>query len=159
MEASNSSPIALGGQLGQNIVRVVIDFTLASWNTVATHESFTINGLVQACAFYRVTGNAAAGAGGLISVGREGLTTAFAAAQLFSNLTTGNIIIPGATVAALLGTDAYQIHAGANTILEGLDLGYEITVAAFTGGTIEAICLWTPISSGATVVAGTGGAL
>lgn len=145
--------------LGQNVLRVTIDFALAAWNTIATHEVFTVTGLVKATVFYRVTGNAAAGAGGLVSFGREGALTAFAAAQGFANLTTGNIVIPGATIAAFLGANAYAVDGDADTIIEGLDLGYEITVAAFTGGTIEAVCFWTPISSGATVVAGAGGAL
>lgn len=160
MAKSNATaPTPLSNGLGQNAVYVTVDLSVAAWNTVATHEVFTVTGLVKAIAFYRVTENAAAGAGALISFGREGSTTTFAAAQLFSNLVAGNFIQPGGTTSAFMGFDTYQAVAGALTVIEGLDLGYEITVNAFTDGTLEAVCFWTPISAGSRVVAGTGAAL
>ena len=41
----------------------------------------------------------------------------------------------------------------------GLDVGYEITGAALTGGVLEFHCVWVPLSSDGLVEAGAGGTL
>jgi hypothetical protein len=43
--------------------------------------------------------------------------------------------------------------------IDGLDIGYEITGEALTSGNIVFHCVWDPLSAGASVVAGAGGAL
>lgn len=44
-------------------------------------------------------------------------------------------------------------------IAGGMDVGYEITGAALTGGVLEFHCVWVPLSSDGLVEAGAGGAL
>ena len=41
----------------------------------------------------------------------------------------------------------------------GLDVGYEITGAALTGGSLEFHCVWVPLDDNGLVEAGAGGTL
>ena len=157
-EVSVSSPMAIPPTPIAK-VETTVDFALAAWNTVATHEVFTVAGMVSAMEVYRVTERLVSGGAPTISFGREGSTAQFAAAQVHTNLVAPNFVNPGGTVATQASFDTYQARAGAYDFLDGLDLGYEILTAAMTDGTIVAACYWTPISPGASVVSGAGGVL
>ena len=99
---------------------------------------------------------------GAIAFGVEGETNRYAGAQLCTAIDAGEFVAPAASGAVTkLETSAFIGHAtnDADTVLDGLDIGYEITVEAETDGTIQAICFWTPISSDGAVVVGAGGVL
>ena len=150
--------------LGQFRTEYTIDFTVAAWKTVATHEVFTVTGLVRVLLFWRCTESLLGGAGALaqIAFGVEGETNRYAGAQLCTAIDAGEFVAPAAGGAVTkLETSAFIGHAtnDADTVLDGLDIGYEITVEAETDGTIQAICFWTPISSDGAVVVGAGGVL
>jgi len=146
----------------QFLTEVTIDGAVAAWNTVATHEVFTVTGTVKYKVLYVVTADLTSSGSAEIAFGREGATDSVSSAQAFSGLDAGEIVIPGGTNAAI---SASATH-GANTTagrgadyVSGLDLGYEVTTAALTGGTIKAYCWWTPITGDGLVSAGTGAAL
>lgn len=148
----------------ENRIRVPIDLSLAAWNTVATHEVFTVVGAVRTLVLYRVTESLASSGAATVSFGLEGSTAYYAAAQPYTDLTATRWIIPGSSYStAIINWQAFQYGSGANvpsdTVLDGIDIGYQIATAALTNGTIEAYCYWSPISLDGSVVAGAGGAL
>jgi hypothetical protein len=150
--------------LGQYKTKTSIDFTQAAWNTVADHRVFTRTGMVRMLVFYYCTANLAGGGGATIKFGFTGLTSAYAAAQGFGNLTTGVYVVPQATATTLADLWANFLNSGAlknaDVTLSGTThVGFNIAVAALTGGTIDAYCFWTPISDDGLVVAASGGAL
>ena len=146
--------------LGMNRTVVSIDLTSATWNTLASHEVFTVTGLVRCLVFWRIT-EGFAGIGASVQFGREGATSEYALSSVVGNFTAGTFVIPGGTVATNdeAGNFLNSATLDADMLLDGLDIGYEITGAALTDGTIQAICFWTPISPDGAVVAGAGGVL
>ena len=150
-------------------VTVTVDFTSGTWNTVNTHELFTVTGAVDVLLSNRCTTSMTDAAdGGMISLGVETdpdlliTSTSFSAATgidagrfWFSNTTQVSDAFPPTTGMAP------QNGAIIPRSIIGLDIGYEITVEAATGGVIEFVCMWRPsngVGSGS-VVAGAGGAL
>lgn len=148
-----------------NFLRVNVPFTSANWNTIGSHEVFTLTGFVRVHVMYLVTGSLTSAGAAQISFGREGTTAEYAAAQVVTNLSAGRAVAPGGTfVGAANWASNFMRFDSAGLradffIPNGNDLGYEITVADLTGGTIEAVCNWAPLSSDGLVVAGAGGSL
>lgn len=161
----NSNPAATGirsNNFGyENCTRKIIDLSSATWNTVATHEVFTLSGAVEMLLFFVVKTSVTSTGAAELSVGRAGATTAFAAAQVVTGLTANRFIMPGGSVANQSIAATYRGATISNTVytVNNGDIGYEITVAACNAGEIEAICYWTPVSTGASVVVGLGGTL
>lgn len=147
--------------LFDNLVTVTIDFTSATWNTVATHEVFTVTGVVAAATVWTITETLTSGGAATMGIGIEGAVTNYGGNYAVASLTAGVFPTPGGTSTAAHQNMAPQLFtsSGAHKLLDGLDIGYQINVAAMTDGTIVAYCFWTPISAGATVVAGAGGSL
>lgn len=144
----------------EKVAKKTIDFTLAAWNTVATHEVFTVTGLVRCLTIYQVTGSLTSGGAATVSFGIEGAANAYAAAQAYTNLAAGQLVQAGGSAAASLQSFTNFFAAQwADIFTIGKDLGYEVATAALTGGTIVAYCFWTPISDGSLVVGGAGGVL
>jgi ABC-type nitrate/sulfonate/bicarbonate transport system substrate-binding protein len=144
-----------------NRLEVTIDGTVAAWNTVATHEVFTVTGMVRAQVYYLVTTQVGSAGAAQIAFGVAGGTGAFAAAQVVTGLAATVFAMPGGTVDTATEYVAYQSGGtiAADVILSEVDLGYEVSVAALNAGVIKAVCFWTPISSDGLIVAGTGAAL
>ncbi len=146
----------------ENRVRVLIDGTLAAWNTVATHEVFTVTGMVRLLVLYFVRTTIGSAGAAQMSFGREGATSNYAAAQVVTGLTTGVFVVPAGTVSTQVTANSIILQpttVNADLIISGLDIGYEVTVAALNAGVIEAYCYWSPVSDSGLVVAGAGGAL
>jgi len=142
-------------------VQVTADMSSATWNTVASHECFSITGYVRAYLWVECAATLTDAADGAdIQFGHESDTTAFIGA-------TGAAGKGGSTISAgelwYDTSPTTQIDTPANVlfdrIISGLDIGYEITGAALTGGSLVLHCVWEPLSIGAAVVAGAGGAL
>lgn len=145
-----------------NVARVSIDFSLPAWKTVASHEVFEVTGLVKVQVLYLVRETLVSAGAPTISFGYEGALTAYAAAQVHTNLVAGVWVAPGGTVFTINNQTGIFNNAGTGRgadIISGLDLGFNVNVAELTDGEIEAICYWSPVSAGAMVVAGAGGAL
>lgn len=149
--------------LGMNRTIVSIDFTSATWNTVASHEVFTVTGMVLVTVFWRCTEDLASGGAGEIQFGREGATNEYTATQVITGIDAGEFIEPGVATGGVTNAESGAFINSATTdammFLDGLDIGYEVSVAALTDGTIQGICFWTPISADGLVVAGAGGVL
>lgn len=145
-------------------VQVSVDLSSSTWNTVASHEVFTVTGLVRMkmvieCAETLTDAADAA----TIQFGYAGATNSFIAA-------TGAAGNGGSTISAgelwydtspTTQVDTYA-NAQLDYIVNELDVGYEIAGAAITDGTLVFHCWWEridPTETTASVVAGAGGTL
>ena len=136
-----------------NHVQVSVDLSNATWNTVASHEVFTITGLVRMKLWIECTENVAGA--GAIQFGVEGATNAFIASTTGTDL-DANDLWYDATPTVVYDISQYVIM---DYVVNGLDVGYEITGAALTDGTLVFHCVWEPLNSTGAVVAGAGGSL
>ena len=145
-----------------HLVRIV-DFSSAMWNTQATHTVFTVSGTVRVVLGAPIcTANLTDAAdAAMIQYGVVGITDKWiavtdAAGKGGSTITAGTIW-RDATVGDLIDTTA---NCSFDYVIgNGQDIGYEITGAALTGGTLIFNCWWSPWSAGASVGLGAGGAL
>lgn len=149
-----------GGAINYNntsYLPITVDMSSATWNTVATHEVFTVTGAVRMRMLIECTGtltdaaNAAA-----IQMGVEGVTNAWIASSDTDNIVAGSIwadASPGDT------NGSFSSMVLDKVIVGGLDVGYEITAEAVTGGTLIFHCWWEPLNATGAVVAGAGGVL
>lgn len=145
-----------------NYVSVTADMASATWNTAASHEVLTITGTVRVRVLVVCTETLADAADGAsIQFGIEGTTNAWIAS-------TGAAGAGGNGIAAgEIWIDATPTETNGNTgtvvldkiVAGGLDVGYELTGAALTDGTLVFHCWWVPISSDGHVAAGAGGSL
>jgi hypothetical protein len=136
-----------------NYIKVTADFTSATWNTVASHELLTVTGPCRIIIIPECTTGLTDGGGGTIQLGVEGTTNGLIAATTSADIDTGEFWLTTTPAAR------YARSSVIDTIVIGLDVGYEIAVAAATGGAIDFHIWVIPLASGATAVAGLGGAL
>lgn len=158
----NGRPESMIGQVNAenpHYLAVTAAFTgaaAATWATDATHEVFTVTGICRLRMWVAVEDD-------VDSAGHA------------ATLTFGNAADPDAYITA---TDEEALDADelwyddtpttsedtfANVVIDrvsnGVDIGYEIDVEACTTGSLIFHCVWEPLSAGASVVAGAGGAL
>lgn len=148
--------------LAANHIVVTATMTSATWNTAASHEVFTVTGTVRMWLWNLCTGTLTDAADAAdIQFGVAGATDAFIAATAAAGK-------GGAGIAAgeiwCDATPAETYGAASSLILDkivsgGLDVGYEITGAALTGGVIDFHCVWAPLDDTGNVTAGAGGTL
>ena len=152
-------PPPFGNEFGPvNYLPVTVDFSNATWNTVAVHEVFTVTGLVRVIIIPQCTENMA-GANNMKFGSAANIAAApWVATTLKVDIDAGDIWL-SATPAA-----GYEYDGGAgasiiDAILSTNDVGYEVETGAATDGTIIFHCWWTALVPGSTVVAGAGGVL
>ena len=145
-----------------------IDMSSATWNTVASHEVFSVTGSVRFRIIMRCSASLTDGAdGAYIQVGIAGDTDLIvpsigAAGAGGSSVATGNFIYQTAG-AGPTGATGLSYSAAMNDLVYylggGTDIGYEITGAALTGGTLEFDLYWEPLDSTGNVTIGDGSSL
>lgn len=145
-----------------NYLAVTADMTSATWNTVASHEVFTVTGMVRMRVLVECTGTLTDSSDtATIQLGVEGATNAWigstgAAGSGSATISAGEIWMdtsPTETNANFSSAVLDKVVAG------GLDVGYEIGTAALTGGTLVFHCWWEPLNATGAVAAGAGGTL
>lgn len=136
-----------------NYLEVEADMSSATWNTVATHEVLTVTGAARIILIPVCTVDLTDGGGGAIQAGDEAATNGLIAS------TTANTIDADEFWLTTTPAKRYAKSSVLDFIVNGLDIGYEITGAALTGGTLKFKAWWIPLDAAATVVAGTGAAL
>ena len=134
----------------KNSLTVTADFTSATWNTQTTHEILDVTGAVFLQIFPVCQGDLT-GAGS-IQLGTDTNTSAFVASTVATAIDQNEIWASTSPTANLAKASFID------SIVTG-DVGYEITAAALTGGSILFVVFWEPASAGATVVVGAGGVL
>jgi hypothetical protein len=141
----------------KNYLAVAADMTSGTWNTVATHELFTVTGAVRMRILAEVTADCTSGGGAAtIKLGIEGVTDAFIAATGEDDLDVGEAWID-ATPTEKYGNFSSLVFD--KVIMAGQDVGFEIEGEAFTQGGITFHCWWEALNSTGAVAAGTGAAL
>ena len=139
-----------------NYLAVAADLTNATWNSDATHEVFTVTGLVRMRMLIEVTGNVESGGDtATLTFGHEGNAAAWIAATNEDALDTGDLWYDTSP------TTKEEDFATAvfDKVVRDLDVGYEIDVEACTGGSIVFHVWWEPLNATGAVVAGDGSAL
>lgn len=151
------APQVLAGP-GSNYFTVATSFGSATWNTVASHEIATVTGLCRLRIIPECTTSVVGGTNadsGSLALGIKDNTTLSITATTATNLNAIDIW-------ATSGTTHYQGFGDSgyvDIISNGDDVGYTIGTSALTAGVIEFHIWWEPLESGASVVAGGGGAL
>ena len=144
-----------------NYLSVTTLMTSATWNTAAKHEVFTVTGLVRARMWIECTDTLTDAAdGAAIQFGHETATNAFIASTNCARAGAG-LISTGCLWydASPLTTPEVFATAVFDYVDNGLDIGYEITGAALTGGSLTFHCVWDALNSTGNLVAGAGGVL
>lgn len=145
-----------------NYFAVTADMTSATWNTQAKHEIATVTGMVHMIVIPECTATLTDAADGAsIQLGHESLTTALIASTTAA--TAGTVIETGELWVDATPADVMVLKSGIENldfvINGGLDVGYEITGAALTGGTMVFHVWWEAVNSTGLVAAGAGGTL
>jgi len=144
-----------------NYLSVTADMTSAVWNAAATQEVFVVTGLVRMRMWIECTGTLTDAAdGAAIQFGHEAATDAFIATTACATAGAG-LLSTGCLWydTSPLTTPETTATAMFDKIVNGSDIGYEITGAALTGGTLVFHCVWEALNATGSVSAGAGGTL
>ena len=136
---------------------ITADLSSETWNTVATHELFTVTGLVRMKVLAEVTvsGEDTSGDTATIQLGVEDSTNDWIAATQVDDLTAG-VIWADATPTETNGNFTSLVF---DKVVNGKDVGYEISVEAATAGTIVFHCWYEALKTGSSVVVSDGSAM
>jgi hypothetical protein len=147
--------IAVNGYevLPSNYFTVSVDFSSATWNTVAAHEIATVTGLARVMIAAVVT-TLGAGATATVALGWDGSTSGIIGATTITDLIVGELWYD--TTPTTTGDTFANVVK--DFAIYSKDIGITIATAAATGGVIVFHVWWLPLSVEATVAAGTGGA-
>lgn len=151
-------PFTNNVNMEEQYLAVEVDFSDAAFNTVGSHEIFTVTGGVEMRIIPECTDSLTAGAGATIGLGVAGATGGFIADTDFALIDVGEVWDTAVDATITKYGDASAVGL-VKRVFDGLDVGYEIKVAALTGGIIVFHCYWTPLNATGAVAAGTGAAL
>lgn len=148
-------------------INVTVNLSSATWNTVGTHEVFTVTGNVDIELSVVITTTLAdsGGATGSIQFGVEGDTDAYFGPTSYGSampLVAGRYwtsMPPSATDAYPSMFSGIAVSTLQKSIAGGLDIGYELTSEAAASGVLVFKGRWRPQAGGGSVVAGSGGSL
>jgi hypothetical protein len=138
---------------------VDVDLSLDKYNSIASHKLFSISGMNRVKLYTEcIASGVNAGGGAAICFGVTGSTSAFIASTPVSQFTSLGKFWLDATPAETHATFASALID--QIVPNGINIGYEISGSAPSGGTLRFHCLWTPYSpSGQVTAVTTGSAL
>jgi hypothetical protein len=142
-------------EIGQDgFQRLVNDITFVAGTTgaIASHEIFTVTGLVYVKLTQVCTAELTNAVGDL-QYGVAGATDTLIATTPEQLLSLGELWLD-ATPDGLIDTPANATFE--RIIPAGIDIGYEVTTAALADGTVRFVCEWKPLSEDGNVVAAPG---
>ena len=141
-----------------NYLSVTATLTAAGvWEQVASHEIFTVTGLVRARMWIECTTTLEDSADGAsIQFGHSALTNAFIASTAAA--TAGATLISAGTLWCDTGPLAAELASTAimDWVVVDNDIGYEVTGADFIAGVLVFHCVWEALSPTGNLVAGPG---
>lgn len=138
-----------------NYFLVSVDYSNATWNTVASHEIVTVTGTVRLRILAQCT-TSLVGAGATIELG-----TANNTAEIIAQTAAPNILATTIwrSAAPDVECNAYATAMTDTVVVGGTDVGYTIGTAALTSGAITFHVWWDALNSIGVCAAGAGGAL
>jgi len=120
--------------------------TGTGWETVATHEVFTVTGLVRVRLWCECTVDLTGG--GTVQYGTATSTTDFIAATTATGIDAGEIWHTSTPADRALTSSVIFDY-----IINGTDIGFEVVTTAITAGTIVFHCVWDALNSTGNVTA------
>ncbi len=133
-----------------------VDLSTATWKSVASHEVFTVTGLVRARLWVECTQSVTStGGASTLQFGVEGATNTLIAATGEDDIDIGELWYDATPTTKF---DAYSTVVF-DYVTNGLDIGYEIAAEATTVGTLVFHITWEPLNSTGNVAIGAGGSL
>jgi len=133
-----------------NYLAVPITFVAGTTGTVATHELFTVTGLVRVKIVAECTVNVAGT--GSVQLGEETNTDSMIAVTAGTDLDAGELWYDATPTTATDATSTVIL----DKIVNALDVGYEISVGTLTSGAITFHCWYEPLNATGAVVASDG---
>jgi hypothetical protein len=132
--------------------------TTGVWSTAAAHEILTVTGMVKITIVAEcIESIVSASDTGTVSLGDEtNAASIIAASTAGSGVWVLGELWADATLTRTILTQT-QLNALTFIVGAGKDIGYTIATNALTDGALNFHVWWTPITAGATVVAGAGG--
>ena len=154
MKISYPSPVAnlQAASAVRQLLRGTVTFAESTTGAIAQHTVFTITGMVEFSFHARCLSDLTSAGAATISYGNAGAVTALTSALAFSGVDVGDFLVPWAS--GLQDTAAFSFGSWTPVVSTGTDITANILAAAITGGSIEYILYWAPISAGATVALG-----
>jgi hypothetical protein len=135
----------------EDYLAVDVDFSETATKGVATHELFTVTGVVRMKVLPVCTTDLVPSAeGGLICLGTETSTSEWIAATSVSIIAAGEVWCDSTPVET---NGAYGTLV-LDKIVVSKDIGYQIATASLSTGGMTFHCWWTPLSPDGNVVAG-----
>jgi hypothetical protein len=142
---------------GVNYLGVSVDLSNATWNTAATHEVFTITGLVRMRLLVECTETVIQSAGtAIICLGTDSGSSGWIAGTSAAAIGLGEI---WSTSTPTLTDGNFSTLSFDKIVSNGKDVGYEIGTAPISDGTLVFHCWWEGLNSSGVVAAGSGGVL
>ncbi len=133
-----------------------VDLSSATWKSIASHEVFTVTGLVRARMWIECTEDVTSTSGNsTLQFGVEGVTDGIIAATGEDDIDVGELWYD-ATPTVKYDTFANIVF---DYITNDLDIGYEILTEATLDGTLAFHIVWEPLNATGAVVLGAGGSL
>ncbi len=133
-----------------------VDLSGSPWNTDATHEVFTVTGLVRVRLWVECTEDVtSSGGNSVLTFGHAVAANAFITTTGEDDIDAGELWID-ATPTEKAATFASVVF---DWVSNGIDIGYEIDTEVTTNGTLVFHVVWEPLNSTGSVSIGAGGAL
>jgi hypothetical protein len=146
-EVSGNQPLPTFDSIGQNLASKSVTFTgAATLGAIGATTRFTVSGVVK-MRIFAVCSSDLVGATATISVGVTSNTAALIALTTATTIDNGHIWNDASPVIGVDALTAFPEQIVTASVVE------TIATAAITGGVLTYYCLWTPVSSGATVTA------
>ena len=137
------------------LLRGKVTFVAGTTGAVAQHTVFTITGMVAFGFFAQCITALTSGGAATISHGNAGSVAALGAATTATTIDEIDGLAPGSTTwmesatFGTLGTGGLLLH-----VSTGTDITADILTTTITGGVLEYILFWVPLSAGATITLG-----
>lgn len=128
-----------------------VDLSVAANLSVASHEVFTVTGLVRARLWVEVTGSVtSSGGASTLSFGVAGTVAEFISATGEDDMDAGEIWFDATPTETFVAFSTGVFDYLSN----GIDIGYAIAVEATTVGTLVFHIVWEPLNSTGAVILG-----
>jgi len=141
--------------MNPNLLYVSADMSSTSWGDATSHEVFTVTGLARMKMWCYCSETVTSSGSCTIEYGTASDTDGFIASTDATTLAAGDIWYD-TTPATAFDTFALAVM---DYVVYDVDVGYTIGTTKTDNGTLVFGCEWSPLSAGATVVAGDGTAL
>ena len=134
------------------LLRGRVTFVAGTAGALGQHTVFTITGMLEFKFYARCIEALTSGGAATISYGNASAVAILCNTTTATTIDPDDGITPGGTV--WLEANTFTVDENYFTASTGTDITADILTATITGGVIEYILIWVPLSAGATVALG-----